>query len=182
MSSDSLGNRVLTNPAHARSYHLTIVGCILTVFSLFMLSLAQPGHFYQPFLAQGVGLGLGSGLTYIPSVAVLAQHFPGPYERALVMMVVASGSSMGGLVHPIMLNNLFHKKNVGFAKGVRASAGLLAGMLFIAVLCMRARYAPHAPLGTKGAATGGTGTESVSLKKTVKKFSRDFVYVIAVLG
>ena len=144
----------------------------MTVFSLFMLSLAQPGQYYQVYLAQGVGLGLGAGLTYIPSVAVLAQHFPAPQERALMMMLVASGSSMGGVVHPIMLNNLFSNPNVGFATGVRASAGMLAGMLIIALACMRTNN------------TGGAKQQAKrdDLRKSITKFSTDRLYVVAVIG
>jgi hypothetical protein len=42
-----------------------------------------------------------------------------------------------------MLNNLFHGP-VGFANGVRASAGLVSGLLLIACLCMRTRLDPPA--------------------------------------
>ena len=31
-----------------------------------MLSLAQPQHYYQNFLAQGVGMGLGIGMMFMP--------------------------------------------------------------------------------------------------------------------
>jgi len=57
------------------------------------------------------------------------------------MSFVASGSSLGAIVHPIMLNNLLNGP-LGFANGVRASAGLVSGLLFIACLCMRTRLDP----------------------------------------
>jgi hypothetical protein len=41
-----------------------------------------------------------------------------------------------------MLNQLFHGP-VGFHNGVRASAGLLAGLLFIAILLMKPRLPPN---------------------------------------
>ena len=115
-------------------------------------------------------MGLGSGLTYVPSVAVLAQHFPSPHRRALVMMLIASGSSLGGLLHPIMLNNLFHGK-VGFANGVRASAGMLGGLLLIALPLMRPKYSHGS----------GRATGLIKLSAAVKKFSRDTAYVCIVL-
>ena len=57
------------------------------------------------------------------------------------MAFVASGSSLGAIVHPIMLNNLLNSR-LGFANGVRASEGLISALLFIACLCMRPRLDP----------------------------------------
>lgn len=143
----------------------------MVVFSLFMLSLAKPDKYYQVFLSQGIGLGLGSGLTYIPSVAVLAQHFPTPHKRAIAMTLVASGSSLGGVVHPIMLNNLFHG-STGFANGVRASAGMIAGLLLIALPFMRTKY-PKVP---------GPPKDAKVMKAAIKKFFKDPVYVACMFG
>jgi len=76
---------------------------------------------------------------YIPSMAVISHHFR--RRRVLVMGFAASGSALGAIVHPIMLNNLINGP-VGFANGVRASAGLVSGLLFIACLCVRTRLPP----------------------------------------
>ncbi|KAF9235616.1 hypothetical protein BU15DRAFT_64711 [Melanogaster broomeanus] len=84
-------------------YHLVIGGSLLQVFSLFMLSFAKPGQFYQIFLSQGIGSGIAAGLVFIPSLAVLSHHFD--KHLATMMAIVTSGSSLGGAIHPIMLNN-----------------------------------------------------------------------------
>ncbi|KAG2359616.1 hypothetical protein BDR07DRAFT_1378578 [Suillus spraguei] len=78
----------------------------VTIFSLFMLSLSKPDQYYQIYLSQGIGLGVASGLMYIPSVAVISHHFR--RRRTLVMTFVATGASLGAIIHPIMLNNLFN--------------------------------------------------------------------------
>jgi len=52
-----------------------------------------------------------------------------------------SGSSIGGVIFPIMLNRLF-KSSAGFQWGVRASAFIVLGMLLFANLLMKPR--PHA--------------------------------------
>ncbi|OAX31165.1 MFS general substrate transporter [Rhizopogon vinicolor AM-OR11-026] len=122
-------------------YHLIIAGSLLQSFSLFMLSLAKPNQYYQIFLAQSVCSGLASGLLYIPSLAVISHHFR--WKRTLAMSLVASGSSLGSIIFPIMLNNLLNSP-AGFANGVRASAGLVSGLLVIACLCMRTRLDPPA--------------------------------------
>ncbi|KAG2039282.1 MFS general substrate transporter [Suillus americanus] len=117
-------------------YHLMIAGSFLQSFSLFMLSLSKPDQYYQIFLSQGLGLGIASGLIYVPSIAVVSHHFR--RRRTLVMTFVATGSSLGAIIHPIMLNNLINGP-LGFANGVRASAGLISSFLLIACLCMRTR-------------------------------------------
>ncbi|KAG1887492.1 uncharacterized protein F5891DRAFT_988223, partial [Suillus fuscotomentosus] len=100
------------------SYRLMIVGSLLQSLSLFALSFTKPGQFYLAFMVQGVISGFGMGLTYAPSIAVVSQHFSSR-KRTLVMSLVTSGTPLGSMIHPIMLNNLLNG-TVGFAKGVRA--------------------------------------------------------------
>ncbi|KAF7349614.1 MFS general substrate transporter [Mycena sanguinolenta] len=139
-------------------------GCLLQSFSLFMLSLCKREQIYQIFLAQGVGLGLGAGMVYIPSVAVVSHHFKN--RRALAMTIVASGSSLGATVHPIMLNNTFD--SLGFPNAVRASAGLITGLLIFACLLMHPRLPP--------------ATTHPSIAKALPRFARDAPYVFAILA
>ncbi|KAG1840767.1 major facilitator superfamily domain-containing protein [Suillus tomentosus] len=122
-------------------YHLLIVGSFLECLSLFMLSLSKPDQYYQIFLSQGLGLGIATGLLYIPSVAVISHHFR--QRRTLVMTFVVTGSSLGAIIHPIMLNNLLNGP-LGFSNGVRISAGLISLFLLTACLCMRTRLDPPA--------------------------------------
>lgn len=149
-------------------YHLLITGSCLFVLCLFMLSLVQAGHFYQVFLSQGLGVGIAAGLIHVPSIAILAQHFPDPHDRARAMALVASGSSAGGILHPIMLNSLLHGR-LGFHNGVRASAGLIGGCLLLACLLMRPKY-PARP------------EQRAKASELLGKFVRDKTYVIAVVG
>jgi len=96
----------------------------------------------QNFLAQAIGHGIGSGMMYVPSVAILALYFR--RRRALVMTIVASGSSFGALLHPIMLNNLIHTR-LGFSGATRINAGLITVCLAVACLLMRPRIPPPNP-------------------------------------
>lgn len=189
--SEAEEHKVLMTDLRYYSYHLIVLGSVILVFSLFMLSLAKPDHYYQVngyttlssrashhlhqvFLAQGPGVGLGAALSYIPSLGILAQHFPSPHKRAIAMCIAVSGSSLGGLLHPIMLNNLFYSKT-GFAGGVRASAGLVAGLHVIALAIMRTKYPKpeHRDAGAK---------KSLHIIPAIKKFTRDSAYVYAALG
>ncbi|KAF5310611.1 hypothetical protein D9619_007765 [Psilocybe cf. subviscida] len=177
-------------------YFMMIGGSVLFIFCLFMLSLAKPEQYYQVcylpifvffdlpnrvqiFLAQGIGLGIAIGSTYVPGLGVVSHYFS--RRRALALGVAASGSrreanwklplnksALGGVVHPIMLNKLIHG-SVGFANGVRASAGMNTGLLVISLLCMRTRLPPVAK-------------KASSILQDFNQFSRDAPYVISVLG
>ncbi|KAJ8089408.1 hypothetical protein PM082_014656 [Marasmius tenuissimus] len=146
-------------------YWLLYGGSLLTVFSLFMLSLAKPNHYYQVFLSHGIGAGLGVGMTYVPSIAITAQYFS--TRRALAMTTIATGASIGSIVHPIMLNNTLGK--LGFANAVRASTGMIAGLLLIACCLMKTRTT------VKKQASG-------SSKTVLKGISKDPAYITATVG
>ncbi|RDB17187.1 Riboflavin transporter MCH5 [Hypsizygus marmoreus] len=137
---------IFTGRAFDRGYfhHLMIGGSILHAFSFFMLSLSHKNSYYQVFLSQGLGSGLASGMTYIPSLAVVSHYFQ--RHRPLAMGVVASGTALGAVVHPIMLNALLHGP-IGFVNGVRFSTGFNLGLLIVANIVMRARLPPK-PTGS----------------------------------
>ena len=113
----------------------TIIKCAYNVYT------PSHGIDMEPkvFLAQGIGSGCAAGLLYIPSMAVLSQYFN--KRREQVMTFVSSGAYLGAVVHPIMLNNTINGQ-LDFANGVRASAGLISGLLLIASLLMRTRLPP----------------------------------------
>ena len=92
------------------------------------------------FLAQGVGVGLGVGMLFLPSLSVIAHHFR--TRRALATGIAVSGASCGGVVFPIMLNQLFSNPKMGFANGVRTSGALVAALLAVANAIMRTRLPP----------------------------------------
>ncbi|KAG2133949.1 major facilitator superfamily domain-containing protein [Suillus cothurnatus] len=146
-------------------YHLVIAGSLLQSFSLFMLSLSKPDQYYQIFLAQGVGLGIALGLVYVPCIAVVSHYFR--RRRTLAMTFVASGSSLGAVIHPIMLNNLLNGR-LGFGNGVRTSAGFVSVLLLIACLCMRTRLDPP--------------VISTNYIVATKKCIRDAPFIFAIAG
>jgi MFS family permease len=87
--------------------------------SLFMLSLARSGHYYQYLLSQGFGIGIGIGMLFIPSISVVAQYFT--RMRAIAMGIVLSGSSLGAIVHTIILNKLLDRPS-GFSPAIRCES------------------------------------------------------------
>ncbi|PCH39042.1 MFS general substrate transporter [Wolfiporia cocos MD-104 SS10] len=150
-------------------HYVHTFGTILYVFSMFMLSLANPSHYYELILAQGVGMGLGSGFLLVPAVTIQAQHWK--RHRAFAMGFVLAGSASGGIVYPILLNRLFNHPHVGFPWAVRASAFLTLGLLVIAGLCMTTRMPPKKP-----------AAEQETLAQRWRKVARDWVFFITLLG
>jgi len=54
-----------------------------------MLSLAQPHHYYQNLISQGVGMGIGMGIMFIPALTITSHYFR--EKRSMAMGIVISG-------------------------------------------------------------------------------------------
>ncbi|KAJ3862826.1 MFS general substrate transporter [Lentinula novae-zelandiae] len=119
-----IGGR-LCDLGHTRAVFAT--GSVIYLFSFFMLSLAKEDQYYQIILAQGVGMGIGVGLCYVPALVTAALHFPG--RQAIAMGIVISAGSFGGGIFSIMINQLIPKH--GFPSAIRATAYLSLGLLAI---------------------------------------------------
>ena len=91
------------------------------------------------------------------------------------MGIVATGASVGGIVHPIMLNQLFEGK-IGFHNGVRISAAMNGFLLIIAnIISLQPGTGPQKKEET------GSGQPPVQTKK-FWQFFREPAYATAVIG
>lgn len=81
---------------------------LLATFSQMMLSLCT--SYYQIILAQGVGVGMAMGISFNLAVTVPTHWFK--RKRATALGVSAAGSSIGGVIFPVMLTRLF--RQIGF--------------------------------------------------------------------
>ncbi|KAL1705753.1 major facilitator superfamily domain-containing protein [Schizophyllum commune] len=109
---------------------LLLSGGLLTTFGILMASLSK--GFYQFFLCQGVLFGLAAGLLFYPAMTSVSSCFTA--YRATALGIVATGSSVGGVIFPIMLERLFSK--IGFAWTLRIvglfnAAGCLLAWLLV---------------------------------------------------
>jgi len=101
-----------------------VSGSLIFTFSFFMLSLAKMEQYYQVFLCQGLGMGIGLSLIFIPTCTLVSHHFRN--QKALAMGILVASAPLGGVIFSIMLNQCIHSK-AGFAWGVRASAFVVTG-------------------------------------------------------
>ncbi|KAI4524949.1 MFS general substrate transporter [Schizophyllum commune Loenen D] len=95
---------------------ISMFRCVLMCQPFFMLSLVDRDQYYQVFLAQGVGMGLGLMFVFGTTMTMVSQHFKS--RRALAMGIVAASSPLGSIMYTILLNHLFHGPT-GFAWGMR---------------------------------------------------------------
>jgi len=84
-------------------------------------------------------MGIGLGFLFLPATSVISHWFQ--RKRAYAIGIVVAGSSMGGVIFPIMLNNLIIK--IGFASAVRATAYLITGCLIISNILIAPRLPPR---------------------------------------
>lgn len=128
----------LSGPIFDRGYlrPLLLVGSFGVVFGFMMLSICKT--FWEVLLAQGFCIGIGSGLLFVPAVAILPTYFN--TKLGLAIGLAASGSSMGGVIYPIVFYRLISQ--IGFGWAVRVLGFLALATLLIPIFVMKQRVKP----------------------------------------
>ncbi|KXJ88943.1 major facilitator superfamily transporter [Microdochium bolleyi] len=121
-----------------------LAGSVLAALGAFMTSVAT--EFWQILLAQGICQGVGLGIIFIPTIAVMSTYFC--ERRALVMSVAASGGAVGSVVFPATVQYLIPR--VGFPWATRCATFVLIFLLILMNLIFKPRAAaprtrPSAP-------------------------------------
>ncbi|KAK6540615.1 hypothetical protein TWF694_008010 [Orbilia ellipsospora] len=122
---DRYGARIILIPAS-----------ILLVTSVMLTSVCK--EYYQFLLCQGILGGMCQGAIFTPAVGVIGQYFM--KKRGAAMGLVVAGSSLGGVILPIMIANLIEKTSFGWT--VRAIGFLFIGLLWITCVTVVERL-PH---------------------------------------
>lgn len=108
----------------------------MVVFGLMMASLGY--EYYQLLLAQGFCIGIGAGCLFIVSVAIIPQYFS--TKRAFAIGIAASGSSLGGVIYPIVFHEL--QPVVGYGWATRIMGFIALATLSVPCVCIRLRVLP----------------------------------------
>ncbi|KAI9372795.1 major facilitator superfamily domain-containing protein [Aspergillus egyptiacus] len=129
---------VVTGPLFDAGYFRALLafGTFMLPFGLMMTSISS--QFWHLILAQGICVGLACGCLFVPAIAILPQYFR--QKRGLANGIAATGSSIGGVVYPIMFNEL--QKKVGFPWATRAVGFLALGTCLVSFSLMRMRFMP----------------------------------------
>lgn len=89
--------------------------------------------YYQFILCQGILLGLSSGLIFAPALSVIGHYFF--KKRAMAMSFASTGSPLGGIIYPVILNNLI--PSIGFGWAQRVCGFLSLFLLAVAAVAIR---------------------------------------------
>ncbi|KAI5867886.1 MFS general substrate transporter [Durotheca rogersii] len=132
---------VFAGPIYDRGYlrELLIIGSFGIVFGHMMLSLCS--QYWQVILAQGLCVGLGAGMLFVPCVSLIPTYFT--TKLGLAVGLASSGSSVGGVIYPIVLSRLLN--TIGYAWSVRVMGFIALGTLLIPIAVMRIRVRAPKP-------------------------------------
>jgi len=100
--------------------------------------------YYRVLLCQGIITGIGMGLLFTPSVAIVSTYFQ--KKRALASGIVASGSSLGGVIFPIIVRKSL--PGVGFRYTLIILSAIVLLTLSISNILLKPRSdVPHRKSG-----------------------------------
>ena len=112
-------------------------GLLMQLIGLFMTSLSKT--YWQLFLAQGICTGIGNGLLFCPSLAVLTTYFL--KRRAIAVGIAACGTATGGVVFPLIAQHLLPR--IGFGWTVRIMGFIMLVTMIFPLVLMRSRLPPR---------------------------------------
>lgn len=115
---------------------LLVVGSFLHVFGLMMTSISKT--YYQILLSQAVCSAIGASCVFYPAVIAPSTYFWA--KRGQALGLVTAGSSLGGVIFPIMVTHLIPE--VGFGWAMRICAFLILALLIVANLTITMRFPP----------------------------------------
>ncbi|KAL4889464.1 putative monocarboxylate transporter [Aspergillus ambiguus] len=103
---------------------------VVLVFSIMATSLST--RYYQLMLAQGLLGGIAHGMVFTPSISAVGQLFT--TRRSCAVGIATIGSSVGGIILPIMMRELWLV--VGFAWAIRIVGFVVLALIMYASLVM----------------------------------------------
>ncbi|KAI0000612.1 MFS general substrate transporter [Xylariaceae sp. FL0662B] len=118
--------------------YLLCTGLLFIVLGQFMTSLCT--QFWQIVLAQGLCIGVGCGIVFLPCTAIISQYFT--TRRALATGISSMGSPVAGIVLPVVFSELHPR--VGAPWATRVIAFILLGISIVPLVFLRSRVAPSA--------------------------------------
>ncbi|KAI0023435.1 major facilitator superfamily domain-containing protein [Xylariomycetidae sp. FL0641] len=113
------------------------VGAALQVLGMFLMSIATT--YWQLMLTQGILTGIGGGIFFTPSMALVATYWS--KRRGLAVGLATTGNSAGGMIYPTVVRELIPR--LGFAWTTRVLAFINLSLLAVVIAFMRPRLPPR---------------------------------------
>lgn len=109
------------------------------VLGLMMVSLCD--KYYQFVLAQSVLMGGSVAFLQFPAFAIMGHYFD--KRRAAALGIVVSGSSIGGVIFPIVMSKLLNSSSLSFGWSIRTIAFIILPFMMFACVVVRPRFPPR---------------------------------------
>ncbi|KAJ5937938.1 monocarboxylate transporter [Penicillium verhagenii] len=116
--------------------YVILGGSFLHIFGLMMASISK--EYYQLLLSQGICSAMGVCAIFQPSVNAIPSWFD--KKRGTAYGILATGSSLGGVIFPIMVSRLINE--IGYGWAMRVAAFLIMILLVTTALTVRSRVPP----------------------------------------
>ena len=139
---------------------LGIVGSAVYVPMFFLL--AECKVYWQFMLCLGILGGVGASIISTVAMSIVSNWFM--KRRGLAVGIAMCGSSVGGVVMPVLLRHLFDKW--GWAWAIRIIAFVVTGVLVIGNCCIRPNH--KLKIRQHNVENGSPGTEGVEDEKERK--------------
>ncbi|KIX00462.1 uncharacterized protein Z518_10602 [Rhinocladiella mackenziei CBS 650.93] len=158
---------VISGPLFDLGHYRTMLfgGAFMSCFGIMMLSLSS--EYYQIILTQGICMGLGCGVLYVPGLALVSRSFT--THRAMALGIVTCGAPVGGIIYTITFDQLIEP--LGFDWTVRVMGFIMLGSYVIAF--------PLLLWGAENTGDIGTGTARKLFDKAALKDTAFWMYTWA---
>jgi MFS family permease len=114
-----------------------IVGSIIQLLGIFLMSIST--KYWHLMLTQGILTGLGNGIFFTPTMALVATYFSD--RRGLAIGLVTMGNSGGGAIYPVITRQLL--PTIGFAWTSRVLGLVNLCFLLLAFMFLKPRLPPR---------------------------------------
>ncbi|MCJ1401854.1 hypothetical protein MMC11_005071 [Xylographa trunciseda] len=135
---------LISGPLYDAGYlrALVYVGLFCINLGMFMTSLCTA--YWQLLLAQGIVMGVGNGLLFVTSISLIPQYFT--TKKSFATGVASLGSSIGGIIYPIIFRQL--QPTIGFGWATRVIAFIMLTLSVVPLFAMhdRTRHASKEPI------------------------------------
>ncbi|QIW96077.1 hypothetical protein AMS68_001595 [Peltaster fructicola] len=114
-----------------------IAGAVLQMLGIFTTSIAT--KYWHFFLCQALCMGIANGLQFCPTMALLSTYFD--RKRAFALGIGALGSCTGGVVFPVIVQQLLPR--LGFGWTIRICGFIMLLTNVVAITFFRTRLPPR---------------------------------------
>lgn len=114
-----------------------ITGSVMQIVGIFSTSVAT--KYWQLFLSQALCMGIANGLHFTPTMGLTSTYFE--KRRALVLGIGALGSCTGGVLFPVLIQQLLPQ--IGFGWTVRIIGFVMVATNAITIAFYRTRLPPR---------------------------------------